>query len=1122
MSHYAFRTSLVLAMALCASSLYAQTTASQPSPVDPASVPAPSLEEQFRDPPVSARPRVWWHWIAGNVSKEGIEKDLDWMKRIGIAGLQKFDAAVGSPQIVDKPVTYMSLEWRDAFRFAVSHAASLGLEYGIAASPGWSETGGPWVKPDDAMKKLVWSRTLVEGGRRFDAILARPSSVAGPYQDISREPDHGYKAPDFYRDAAVIAFRQTPAIRPLPEQVLSNNIAIDAASLVDDDYGTGVNLPGATAEGPGTLTFTYERPVTVRSATVYVANLQGSATAGPLVPKLEASEDGRTWRNVASVPLSKAPTTVSFAPVKARAFRLVMTRGARADRSSFAPAAGVDLRMAAGIGGSGGSPAPQKLSTFVLSSEPSVHAAELKAGFALASDYYALDAGVPDEPGTIAPADVVDLTAAMDAEGRLQWTAPKGRWIVLRMGYSLTGKVNAPATKEATGLEVDKYDAAAVTRYLTTYLDGFRNVTGDALFGRRGLATLVTDSTEVGPSNWTPDILAKFEQLRGYDPRPWLPTLTGTIVGSRRKSDEFLYDFRRTLADLTASEHYGTIARIAKGQGLTVYSESLEGGRAISSLGDDLDMRKHADVPMAAMWTYGKTPAPNLVADMRGAASVAHVYGRQYVAAESLTSILNPWAYAPSDLQPMIDVEFVNGINRPFLHSVVHQPRDDRQPGLSLQAFGQYFNRHETWADMAKPWIDYIARTSLLLQQGRNVADVAYFYGEEAPIGAMAEQGYPSGLPKHYGYDFISADMLMNALKPIDGTLVSDGGARYRAVLLGGSSSRMTVPVLRKLAALADAGVAIIGDAPSSSPSLADDPKVFAALVGRIWTSGRQGSSVLSGDIEAVLAARGIEPDFQYQGQPDSDIQFVHRSTADGEIYFVSNRKLRAEKILADFRVSGKAAELWHAEDGTSEPVSYLIDGGRTSVPLDLAPGQSVFVLFRKSAPSAAETFAARQWRTLGTIAGPWDVRFQEGRGAPSAAKMDELASLSSSEDPGIRFFSGVASYKTAFQLPRASDSQSLQLDLGRVGDVAEVFVNGKSAGIAWKAPYRVEIGHLVHEGRNALEVRVANLWVNRLIGDQQPGAERFAFTTTPTFTAKAPLRPSGLIGPVSLIAPAP
>jgi hypothetical protein len=765
-------------------------------------------------------------------------------------------------------------------------------------------------------------------------------------------------------------------------------------------------------------------------------------------------------------------------------------------------------------------PPASQLKEFRLLPDARVNAFEQKAGFAIADNYYELDDSVGQDLPGVSPDSVIDLTSHVSKDGTLEWTPPAGHWTVLRLGYSLTGKTNHPAA-EATGLEVDKFDRTAVSNYLNTYLDMYRDAT-DGLMGERGVRALLTDSIEAGPSNWTPRMLEQFQRLRGYDARAWLPVVTGVIVGSRRQSDAFLYDFRCTLADLIASEHYGTVANVAHERSLTVYGESLEGTRA--TLGDDIEMRRFADIPMAALWTYKGAPQPKYVADIRGAASTAHVYGRTFVAAESLTSVLAPWAFSPADLQPMIDVEFAHGLNRPVIHTSVHQPVDDKVPGLSLMVFGQYFNRHDTWAEMAKPWVDYLARNSYMLQQGRNVADVGYFYGEETPLGAQAAEGYFSDVPTHYAYDFLSAGTVLNEISVESGDVITKGGAHYKAIYLGGQSGRMTLAVLRRLAELVEAGATVVGEAPHSSPSLHDDSNAFAQLTHRLWSGGKitkvgNGKVIATRDIEDSLRAGGVAADFSYSAaEPGSEIAFVHRGIQDGDVYFVSNRMSRVEQVDARFRVTGKAPEIWRADTGNSEPVSYRIDGGETAVSLDLLPEESLFVVFRKPTVQKSATFKRTATATIAEVGGPWDVTFQPNRGAPPSARLTSLASLSDHSDPAIKYFSGIATYTNTFSLLRSvAPTKPFFVDLGRVGDVAEVRVNGQFAGTAWKAPYRVDVSSLVHKGTNSLEIRVANLWVNRLIGDAQPNAAGIAYTTLPTYTAKAPLRPSGLIGPVTL-----
>jgi hypothetical protein len=332
--------------------------------------------------------------------------------------------------------------------------------------------------------------------------------------------------------------------------------------------------------------------------------------------------------------------------------------------------------------------------------------------------------------------------------------------------------------------------------------------------------------------------------------------------------------------------------------------------------------------------------------------------------------------------------------------------------------------------------------------------------------------------------------------------------------------------VLRRIAALVEAGATVVGPAPEGSPGLKDDRGEYGALVHRLWSGGEvtrvgQGRLIARPDAGAALAASGVGPDFAF-AKADSEILFVHRRLADGDLYFLSNRKNRAESGEARFRVAGKAPEIWRADTGKAEPVSYRIEGGETLVPLDLLPEESLFLVFRKPAAAASLTVDRPMPVRMAELDGAWDVAFQPGRGAPASIKLPRLASLSDQKDPGVKYFSGVATYSTSFTLPReAKPGAPLMLDLGTIGDVAEISVNGTKIGTVWHAPYRIEIGAATKKGDNKLEVRVANLWVNRLIGDAQPNANKITFTTLPTYQASAPLRPSGLIGPVTLLGPA-
>lgn len=1108
-----------------------------------AGVTSPSLEEQFANPPVEARPRVWWHWMNGNITKAGIARDLEWMKRVGIAGVQNFDASMATPQIVEERLIYMTPQWQEAFRFATSEADRLGLELAIASSPGFTETGGPWVEPRDGMKKLVWSEVDIVAGKSIDKPLASPPSMTGPFQTIPADPTGGLTLVEtraeipgpFYADVAVLAW-PVPDTEAPPKVTLRDGAGkgLDAKPLDDDDLTSTIEIASVGKRVPE-LVASYADPYTVRSARLFVPHAAGRTFGPQYAPILQASDDSENWWDITSIPLTEVPTTVSFASVTANYFRVLFKKQAAASipvEYLSIMQRGLDTSTSGGGAATAmmGGGKTLHVADFRLFGEARIDQVEAKAAFTIARDYYAL--GTPVEESGIARRKIRNLTSRLAADGTLDWQPPRlpegQKWRVLRLGYSLLGTMNHPAPVEATGLEVDKYDGAAVRRYMEHYIGMYRDTVGEDLIGQRGVRALLNDSIEAGEANWTPRLVEEFRQRRGYDPTTWLPALTGTIIESRARSDAFLYDFRRTLSELMASEHYGTIADVAHENGMIVYGEAQEDQRP--NLGDDMAMRQYADIPMAALWTFERKhgPKPTYLADMRGAASVANIYGRDYVAAESMTSLMAPWAFGPRDLKRIVDLEFALGINRPVIHTSVHVPTEDRQPGLTLSMFGQYFNRNESWAELATPWVNYLARHSLMLQKGKRVVDVGYFYGEEGPLTGLYGEQPVTDAPTHYAYDFVNADALLNVLGNDGGDIVSPGGARYRTLYLGGASSQMTLPVLRKLESLVRGGATLIGERPIGNPGLMGKRSTFDALVNTLWpgTGSVQlgkGQVIASNDVDAVMRQLGVVRDFYFEGATDSEVLYLHRKWEDGDSYFVNNRSARVETGEAHFRVTGRVPELFQPETGAVRPLSYRIEKDKTVVPLTLAPDEAVHIVFRQ--PALAESFTVEEKTTidLGAISGEWDVRFEPGRGAPATTKLKTLAPLNESRDPGIRYFSGIATYSNEFFVPgKWQPGEPLWLDLGEAREVAEVIVNGERVGYVWNSPYRIDITRAAQPGRNNLEIRVANLWVNRMIGDKQPGQEPITWASSVSYSARAPLRRSGLIGPVRLVGVSP
>jgi hypothetical protein len=484
------------------------------------------------------------------------------------------------------------------------------------------------------------------------------------------------------------------------------------------------------------------------------------------------------------------------------------------------------------------------------------------------------------------------------------------------------------------------------------------------------------------------------------------------------------------------------------------------------------------------------------------------------------------FAFAPEDLKPAADRELADGVNLFVIHTSAHQPLTKQGPGVTVGFAGQWFTRHETWAEQAAPWVRYLARSSYLLQQGHFVADVIYYYGHDSNITAMYAKRLPP-IPEGYAFDFASPDALTK-LSVQDGLLVTASGMRYRVLALDPRARVMSLDVLQQIAKLVAAGATVLGERPAATPSLADSATDFKSLADAVWGSpGLQDHSygkgrIISGkSLAGAVADLGMDPDFSYsKTAPDSTVWFVHRRLVDGDLYFVNNRTDRAEQLVARFRVSGMSPEFWHADSGVVEAATYRQEGDHTEVPLTLDPHDAVFVVFRNRSEQRERHVMETTREQLATLSESWEVHFQPGRGAPAQAAFTALRSWSANPDPGIKFFSGTADYEMSLKAPKAwfAKAQGLQIDLGTVKNLAAVFVNGKSAGILWKPPFRVDVTDLLRPGVNRLNVRVTNLWPNRLIGDKQANARPIAFTTFNPYSAESPLLDSGLLGPVSIL----
>jgi hypothetical protein len=1079
-----------------------------------------SFIRALENPNESAKPRVWWHWMNGNIDSAGISKDLDWMQRIGIGGVQIFEGGMGAPQVVEQRVVYRSEEWYELFSQALRQAKSKSIEVSIASSAGWSVMGAEWVRPEDAMKKLVWSETVISGSAATQ--LAELPSCEGPFQDApvwGRPQKHNWA-----RDFKILAVEESPKFHPLkPTQItFSREATGDLNCLFDGSFASWVSLEKDVANSDSVwCVYEFAEPVFVGSATIGVSGPNGFGA--PELPDafLEFSHDGTNFESLATFPMMKsmgqlgeiAAKTISFESVTARYFRL---------RLATIPMADALPPFMQGV-----SPLPFKpkdfdkflISEFALFTGGRVHAFEFKAGFSIAQNYFELEAPIPGE-AAIEPTSIIDLTKNFDSStGALNFDCAGKTYRVFRIGYSLTGHENGPAPAEATGLEIDKLDKKRIAEYLENFYQPLLESLEARGFDSSFIGGILSDSIESRAQNFSESLPEEFESRRGYSMLPWLLAMTGWVVDSVQSSDRFLYDLRLTISELVAECMYRLISEFAHGKSARYYSEALESHRP--QLGDDLQMRSYADVPMGAMWTWPEVGAPmqTYIADLKGASSVAHVYGKTHTGCESFSTFARPFVYSPSTLKPVADLELTLGVTVFNIHSSPHQPDNVGGPGVTLApTLGQVFTRNETWSESAKPWVDYLTRSCAALNIGSPVAQLLYFIGEEAPVTAIwgdREFEVPSG----YDFDLVSKPGLLTQISVTDGKLASAQG-NYDLLYLGGNSEKLTLETIQKLIDLAAAGVPIFGSLPTSSPSLSDDQNEFQSLVEALAASDNFYSVNTEAAAIALAEQLGItradwrfkvgdkELDASYT--PRADIRCIHRADCDSDLYFVSNTALENLELSATFSAQRNYAYLI---DSASPEKIFELEESNDEFQIKLGPYASVFVLLCDSPVEHASTMPVNRSED---VISSWVAKFDDLE-IESGATFD----WSTSSVESIRYHSGSAKFKTSIQLEQAHEAK-YALGFDDFSAVIDVFVNNNFAGTVWAFGQEIDISDYVRPGQNDVELVVKNNWRNRLIGDQY-GKTRLASSAPtylgyPIFDPDAELMPAGLLAPVKIV----
>jgi alpha-L-rhamnosidase len=1049
------------------------------------------LATAFATPQDTLKPWVYWYWISDNISKEGITKDLEAMASVGIG--QALIGNIGLDQVPSGKVTILSEEWWQLTEFAIREGKRVGVNIGLFNCPGWSQSGGPWVKTSQAMRYLVSSETTIEGGRKISQKLNTPK--------------------DTLQDVAVIAF-------PVPKNedvsmadyhpTITASIAADKANLLmDGNKKTTATLSTSAGNQPYTIDFHVEKSFLTRSLLLHPAAVPFSAEMSLQVKDKDSYKTVSTFlfdRSNPGInvgPVAYGTVAIALPETSATDFRLVL-QNVKNRNGKKVDAAFAEIVLAA---------AP-KLERYVEKQLAKMYPTPLP----LWKEYqWPNQAETNDVLQHVQAAQILNITRFLSADGTLNWDAPAGKWIVMRMGVTPTGTQNGPSAPYGRGLEVDKMNRQHLEKHFDAYIGKLLQRMPAA--DRAALKHVVMDSYEMGPQNWTEGFAEEFQKKYGYDPLKWLPVLSGRIINSADESNRFLWDMRRLIADKVAYDYVGGLRDLSNKHGLRVWLENyghwgfpseflMYGGQSNEIAGE--------------FWNEGELG--NI--ECRAASSAAHIYGTNRVYAESFTAGGKAYQRYPALLKKRGDWSFTEGINHVLLHVYVHQPYEDKSPGMNAW-FGTEFNRKNTWFDQSKNWIDYERRCMYMLQRGKVVNDVCYFIGEDAP--KMTGTRDPE-IPKGYSYDYINAEVLKNRTKVKDGKLVLPDGMSYRVLVLP-QLETMRPELLRKITELVAAGATILGPAPKRSPSLENFPAGDAEvkqLATTLWgdADGTKNTAHAYGkgmvfcgiDLTTVFSKINLLPDVALSTK--TPVLYIHRKETDTDIYFITNQSDYVVDTTFTFRVVGKQPELFDATTGAHRLLpEFAKKNNQMAVPIRLEPTQSYFIVFRTKAAGDGKGLNFPPIKNIETIGNAWQVTFDaKMRGPQAPVTFSTLTDWSTNSDEAIKYYSGKGIYRTTIAIKDKPTDEKMLLELGQVKNMATVKVNGKSVGAVWAPPYRVDITDAVVKGKNEIEIEVVNLWVNRLIGDAKlPEGERKTWMPINPMKTTDKLEPSGLLGPVVL-----
>lgn len=1009
-----------------------------------------TLKKTFIETPKDQPLAVYWYWIDGNMSEEGVVKDLQAMKKVGINRVQigMIGDGQGAPT---GPVKMFTKKWWKILHTMFKTATELDIEVGLFNCPGWSQSGGPWVKPEQSMRYLAAVNDTVQGPVKYHAALP---ALGKDGQDVK-----------------VLAY---PLVKS-PVKFTTEQQILEEKEII----------------------FKSEKSAVVRSLVLYPAkggraNMQIAVKKGNDWKMIDTYHLDRsnTQNNVGFIPL--APFVFSLPEVEGEEFRVTLSEKGFIGNIELSDIPQVELYAEKTLAKMFPEPLPM-WNEYLWRTQPEyAHVPMLQSN------------------------QVKDITANMTPDGTLVWDVPEGTWIISRTGMLPTGVTNSPAPKEGRGLETDKMSKEHIRAHFDNYIG--KIIKRIPAKDRKTFRYIIEDSYETGGQNWTDGLIEDFKQVYGYDPVPFIPALNGVVVGSPEITDRFLWDLRRLVADQVAYEYVAGLREVSHEHGFTTW---LENYGHWGFPGEFLQYGGQSDEIAGEFWSFGNLGD----IENRAASSCGHIYGKERVWAESCTCGGSNFDLYPATMKQRVDRFFTEGINATLLHLYIQQP-DDRTPGINAW-FGNEFNRNNTWFSQLDVFLDYLKRCNYMLQQGRYVADVAYFIGEDTP--KMTGVRNPE-IPRGYSYDYVNAEVLMSA-KAVNGKLVLASGMEYSVLVLP-KIETMRPELLAKIRELVKEGIVLQGPAPLRSPSLQNYPEAdyqVREMAEEMWQRKtyafaekvKYGKGMIypNASIEQIMADYGIQPDFTVS-DPMLPVLFIHLTTPEGEIYFVSNQSNETISFDANFRIKGKQPELWNPL--TSEvrilPEQKQLTGA-TSIPMVMSPFESSFVIFRHPIQEVKTNKNYPDAVCVASVKGPWTIEFEENRGGPKEPVVtDVLFDWMESENPQIKYFSGNAVYKTSFEINRIPGTP-VYIDLGKVMVMAKIRVNGVDAGGVWTTPYQINITDYLKEGVNELEIEVVNCWRNRMIGElSMPQSERFTYHSAANIKADSEMQSSGLLGPVQVI----